>query len=71
VGTKVIVSDVNTDGGNETVALVKQKGGDAAFARADVAHAAAVEALVRPDKKRCSRIFKTRYPREFDLSWGN
>jgi NAD(P)-dependent dehydrogenase (short-subunit alcohol dehydrogenase family) len=36
-GAKVIVSDVNTDGGNETVALVKQKGGDAVFARADVA----------------------------------
>jgi NAD(P)-dependent dehydrogenase (short-subunit alcohol dehydrogenase family) len=45
-GAKVIVSDVNIDGGNETVALVKQKGGDAVFARADVAHAADVEALV-------------------------
>ena len=21
-------------------------------------------------RRRCSRIFKTRYPREFDLSWG-
>jgi NAD(P)-dependent dehydrogenase (short-subunit alcohol dehydrogenase family) len=45
-GAKVIVSDVNTDGGNETVALIKQKGGDAVFARADVAHATDVEALV-------------------------
>jgi NAD(P)-dependent dehydrogenase (short-subunit alcohol dehydrogenase family) len=45
-GAKVIVSDMNIDGGNETVALVKQKGGDAVFARADVAHAADVEALV-------------------------
>src|SRR6185369_4523279 len=45
-GAKVIVSDVNTDGGKETVALVKQKGGDAVFARADVTHAADVEALV-------------------------
>ena len=45
-GAKVIVSDVNIDGGNETVALVKQKGGDAVFARADVAHAADVKALV-------------------------
>lgn len=45
-GAKVIVSDVNIDGGDETVALVKQKGGDAVFARADVAHAADVEALV-------------------------
>ena len=31
-GAKVIVSDVNIDGGNETVALVKRKGGDAIFA---------------------------------------
>ena len=46
-GAKVIISDVNTDGGNETVALVKQNGGDAVFARADVAQAADVEALVR------------------------
>jgi len=45
-GAKVIASDMNIDGGNETVALVKQKGGDAVFARADVAHAADVEALV-------------------------
>ena len=30
-GAKVIVSDVNIDGGNETVALVKQKGGNAVF----------------------------------------
>ncbi|MGC2469912.1 MAG: SDR family NAD(P)-dependent oxidoreductase, partial [Pseudolabrys sp.] len=26
-GAKVFVSDVNSDGGNETVALIKQKGG--------------------------------------------
>ena len=45
-GAKVFVSDVNSDGGNETVALIKQKGGDAAFARADVARAADVAALV-------------------------
>ncbi len=45
-GAKVVVSDVNVDGGNETVALVKQKGGDAVFAGADVAKAADVEALV-------------------------
>src|SRR5262245_1634199 len=45
-GAKVVVSDVNSDGGNETVALVKQMGGDAVFAKADVAKASDVEALV-------------------------
>jgi NAD(P)-dependent dehydrogenase (short-subunit alcohol dehydrogenase family) len=45
-GAKVVVSDVDVDGGNETVALVKQEGGDAVFVRADVVKAADVEALV-------------------------
>lgn len=45
-GARVVVSDVNTDGGNETVALIKQSGGDAVFVRADAAKAAEVEALV-------------------------
>jgi NAD(P)-dependent dehydrogenase (short-subunit alcohol dehydrogenase family) len=45
-GAKVFVSDVNSDGGNETVALIKQKGGDAAYGSADVTRAADVEALV-------------------------
>ena len=45
-GAKVVVSDVNADGGNETVALIIQHGGDAVFARADVARAADVMALV-------------------------
>jgi len=45
-GAKVVVSDVNVESGNETVALVKQRGGDAIFVRADVAKAADVEALV-------------------------
>jgi len=45
-GAKVVVSDVNIDGGDETVALIRQKGGDAVFARADVTRATEVEALV-------------------------
>src|SRR5262245_25925929 len=45
-GAKVLVSDVSGDAGHETVALIKQRGGDATFARADVTKAAEVEALV-------------------------
>jgi NAD(P)-dependent dehydrogenase (short-subunit alcohol dehydrogenase family) len=45
-GAKVVVSDVNVAGGNETVALAKAKGADATFVMADVAKATDVEALV-------------------------
>jgi NAD(P)-dependent dehydrogenase (short-subunit alcohol dehydrogenase family) len=43
---KVIASDINIDEGNETAALIKQNGGDAVFARADVTRSADVEALI-------------------------
>jgi len=45
-GAKVVVSDVAGDGGDETVALVRQMGGDAVFIKADVTKAAEVEALI-------------------------
>lgn len=45
-GAKVVVSDVNTAGGEETVALIKANGGDAVFVRADVSKEADVKALV-------------------------
>lgn len=38
-GAKVVVSDVNKKGGEETVALVKAQGGDAIFVAADVGKA--------------------------------
>jgi NAD(P)-dependent dehydrogenase (short-subunit alcohol dehydrogenase family) len=45
-GAKVVVSDVVVEGGEETVRLIKQNGGDAIFVKADVSKAADVEALV-------------------------
>lgn len=45
-GAKVVVSDTDTPGGEETVALVRAAGGEAFFARADVARAADCQALV-------------------------
>ena len=45
-GAKVVVSDVNSNEGNETVALIRQATGDAVFIRADVTKAEAVEALI-------------------------
>src|SRR5262245_1071259 len=45
-GAKVVVSDLTGDGGNETVALIRQKARDAIFVRADVAEASEVKALI-------------------------
>src|SRR5579884_244651 len=46
-GASVIVADVVVEGGEETVQLIKQTGGEATFVRADVSRASEVEALVR------------------------
>jgi NAD(P)-dependent dehydrogenase (short-subunit alcohol dehydrogenase family) len=45
-GAKVVVSDTNSAGGEETVALVRQQGGDALFVAADVGQPADSQALV-------------------------
>ena len=45
-GAKVLASDVSTRRGEETVALVRQAGGEAEFRKADVSRAADVEALI-------------------------
>lgn len=45
-GAKVVVADVAVEGGEETVRLIQQRGGEAVFVKADVSRAAEVEALV-------------------------
>ena len=45
-GAKVVVSDVNAEGGEETVSMIKERAGAAVFVHADVARAAEVEAMV-------------------------
>lgn len=46
-GAKVVVADVNADGGEETVSNIKEAGGDAFFVHADVSRALDVEAMVK------------------------
>jgi len=46
-GAKVVVSDIDTEGGEETVALIAEQGGNASFMRADVSKNTDVEALIR------------------------
>jgi NAD(P)-dependent dehydrogenase (short-subunit alcohol dehydrogenase family) len=45
-GAKVCVADVNGQGGEETVRLIKEAGGEAFFTRCDVSKASDVEAMV-------------------------
>jgi NADP-dependent 3-hydroxy acid dehydrogenase YdfG len=43
---KVVVADINIDGGEETARVIRPSGGDAVFVKADVSRAAEVEAMV-------------------------
>lgn len=45
-GARVVVDDINVQGGEETLRLIKSAGGDAIFVKADVSKAAEVEAMV-------------------------
>lgn len=45
-GAKVVIADMNVEGGHETVRLVKEAGGAAIFVKTDVARANEVEELV-------------------------
>ncbi len=55
-GAKVVVSDINVAGGEETVSLVTAAGGDAHFVKADVAAAAEVDAMVQETVGRYGRL---------------
>src|SRR2546425_1138568 len=55
-GACVIVADVQTNGGNETVRRIIESGGDATFVRADVTKAGEVEALVAAAVDRYGRL---------------
>lgn len=53
-GAKVVVSDLNGDGGSETVALIRQKARDAVFVQADVTDAADVEGRIAFGRLDCA-----------------
>src|SRR5258708_34046567 len=46
-GAKVVVADVEVEGGQETVRLIREGAGEALFAKADVSQAAEGEALIQ------------------------
>src|SRR5215471_2548710 len=45
-GAKLIIADMNTDGGQQTVHLITEQGGEAVFVRTDVSNATEVQALI-------------------------
>jgi len=46
-GAKLVLADVNAEGGAETVAMVRAASGEASFVKTDVARASEVEALIQ------------------------
>jgi len=55
-GAKVVVSDINDDGGQETVRLIKQAGGEALFIKTDVSDPADCEKLVTQTVEKYGRL---------------
>src|SRR5215475_1629624 len=45
-GAKLVVADMNADGGQQTVHMITEKGGEAIFVQVDVTSASAVEAVI-------------------------
>ena len=45
-GAKLVIADTNADGGQHTVHMITENGGEAIFVQADVSQATAVEAMI-------------------------
>jgi NAD(P)-dependent dehydrogenase (short-subunit alcohol dehydrogenase family) len=45
-GAKLIIADMNEDGGQQTVHMIEENGGEAIFVKTDVTQATAVGALI-------------------------
>ncbi|MAT13912.1 MAG: short-chain dehydrogenase [Planctomyces sp.] len=55
-GAKIVGVDMNVDGGEETVAMVKEAGGDAIFVKADVSSAKDSENMVTQAEKTFGKL---------------
>ncbi|RZI40674.1 SDR family oxidoreductase [Herbaspirillum sp. HC18] len=55
-GARVAVADVDVNGGEETVALIAQAGGEAFFIKADISQSAQVEAMIGGVVERYGRL---------------
>lgn len=55
-GAQVVVSDINEDGGRETVELIERAGGEAVFVKADVSDPGEVQNMVIQGVERYGRL---------------
>lgn len=55
-GAKVVVSDINEEGGHDTVSQIKELGGEAIFVRTDVADFDSVKSLIETTVNHYGRI---------------
>jgi NAD(P)-dependent dehydrogenase (short-subunit alcohol dehydrogenase family) len=55
-GAKVVIGDVNEQGGEQTAAQIEEAGGQAIFLRTDVSRAAEVSNLVKTAEKRYGKL---------------
>ena len=53
---KVVVSDIVTEGGNETVRMIKEAGGEASFIQADISRAQDIQTLIQKIVKAYGRL---------------
>src|SRR5262245_46283483 len=45
-GAKLVIADMNPEGGQQTVHMIRENGGEAIFVQVDVSQVAAVEAMI-------------------------
>src|SRR5215510_7711271 len=55
-GAKLVIADMNEDGGQQTVHMITEKGGEATFVRTDVSQAVEVQALISKAVKTYGRL---------------
>lgn len=55
-GAKVVVADIQVEGGEETVGMIKEAGGDAIFVKTDVSKSSDVKALINKTVEHYGRL---------------
>lgn len=55
-GAKLVIADTNEDGGQQTVHMITEQGGEATFVQVDVASATAVEAMLHKTVQTYGRL---------------
>jgi NAD(P)-dependent dehydrogenase (short-subunit alcohol dehydrogenase family) len=55
-GAKLVIADMNEDGGQQTVHMIQENGGEAIFVQVDVSSTTAVEAMISKTVKTYGRL---------------